>query len=503
MDQRAAETAQKHEPRSDLVQLFKEIKGYNSLILMNQYRPLLFIILGTLLFGSCKVTQPYERPDIATVTPDSLYRGVATADTTTIADKPWQQLFTDPKLQNLIDTGLRNNPDLKMALERIGEAQALLRQSRLAFLPSLNFAPNVTFNRTSRAALNLPPNINIDLTTTTYSVGVTTNWEADIWGKLASAKRASLASLMQTEATRKALETQVISNIAGSYYTLLALDKQLAITLETIELRKKGVTTMQKLKESAIVTGAAVVQSEGNLYAAEVSVPDLRQAIRELENAMNVVLGRNPQPIDRNTMDDQPAMPALQTGVPLQLLHNRPDVAAAEQAYRIAFENVNVAKTFFYPTLAITAGSGGFSSLATNSILSNSLFYTLAAGLTQPIFARGANKARLKSSEAQREMALQSFYKSLLVAGQEVSDALFAFEMGLEKESTRKKQIESLEKAVNFTEQLLLYSSAINYTDVLTSEQALLSAQLAGVNDKQQQLMATVALYRALGGGWK
>jgi multidrug efflux system outer membrane protein len=470
---------------------------------MNLYRSIIFAVSGILFLNGCKITKPYERPDTSVVRLDSLYRDVRSTDTTSAATLPWHQLFTDPKLQNLISSGLANNLDLKIALERIHEAQALLRQSKLAFLPSLNFAPNVTLNRTSRAALNLPPNININLKTTTYSVGVTTNWEVDVWGKMASAKRAVLANLLQTEAAQKALQTQLISNIASSYYALVSLDEQLAITLETIELRKKGVVTMQKLKESAVVTGAAVVQSESNLYAAEVSVPDLKQAIREIENALNVVLGRHPQPIDRNRLDDQLSTFRLHTGVPLQLLQNRPDVAAAEQSYRAAFENVNIAKTYFYPALAITAGSGGFSSLATNSIFANSLFYSLAAGLTQPIFAKGANKARLRTAEAQREMALQSFYKSLLVAGQEVSDALYAYEMGLEKEETRKKQIQSLEKAVNFIEQLLLYSSATNYTDVLTSEQALLGAKLAGVSDRQQQLQAMVSLYRALGGGWK
>lgn len=470
---------------------------------MNPYRSLPVILLGILILNSCKITKPYERPGIPVSSRDSLFRDVATTDSATIADLPWQQLFTDPKLQILIAEGLAGNPDLKIALERIHESQALLNQSRQAFFPSLSFSPNVTHSKTSRAALNLPPNININLKTTTFQVGVTTTWEADIWGKMASAKRAALANLLQTEAAQKALQTQLIANIANAYYGLLALDRQLAITEATVELRKKGVNTMQKLKESAIVTGAAVVQSEGNLYATEATIPDLKQGIRELENALNVLLGRYPQSIDRNTLDEQSTAVDLKTGVPLQLLQNRPDVAAAELAYRAAFENVNTAKTYFYPSLALTAGSGGFSSLATNSIFTNSLFYSLAGGLTQPIFNKGANVARLKTTEAQREMALQSFYKSILVAGQEVSDALFAYEMGVEKENTRKKQVEALEKAVSFTEQLLLYSSATNYTDVLTSEQALLAAQLAGIADRQQQLLAIVELYRALGGGWK
>jgi len=470
---------------------------------MKLYRSLQYVALGAVLLSSCKITRKYEQPELSVIKADNLYRGAESTDTSSIANLPWTELFTDPKLQALISEGLANNPDMKIALQRINEAQALLQQSKMAFLPSLTFSPNVTLSQTSRAGLNLPPNININLKTTTYQVGISTNWEADIWGKLASAKRASQATLMQTEASRKALQTQLIAAIASSYYGLLALDQQLAITEETIELRRKTINTLQKLKESAIVTGAAVVQSEANLYAAEVSLPDLKRAIRELENSLNVILGRYPQPIDRNRLEDQQVRADLSAGIPLQLLQNRPDVAAAEQGYRAAFENVNYAKTFFYPSLALTAGSAGLSTLSTNSLFSNSLFYSLAAGLTQPIFAKGTNKARLRTAEAQREMALQSFYKSLLVAGQEVSDALFSYEMALEKEATRRKQIESLEKAVNFTEQLLMYSSATNYTDVLTSEQALMAARLAEIGDKQQQLLSIVDLYRALGGGWK
>lgn len=470
---------------------------------MNHYRSLIIILTGVMLLYGCKITKPYEKPELSASYRDSLFRDKAVEDTSTIADLPWKRLFADPKLQLLISEGLTNNLDLRIALERIHEAEALLKQSRMAFFPSLNFSPSVTLARTSRAALNLPPNININLKTTTYQVGISTNWEADIWGKMASAKRASLANLMRTQAVRKALETQIIAAIANSYYSLIALDRQLAITEATIELRRKNVETIKKLKESAVVTGAAVVQSESNLYAAEVSIPDLKRAIRELENALNVVLGRHAQPIERNTLDEQSVLTELETGIPLQLLQNRPDVAAAELAYRTAFENVNTARTYFYPSLAITAGSGGFSTLASNSIFTNSLFYSLAGGLTQPIFNKGANKARLETAKAQQEMALQAFYQSILTAGQEVSDALFSYEMGIEKENTRKKQIEALEKAVNYTEQLMRYSSATNYTDVLTSEQALLAAQLAGISDRQQQLIAIVELYRALGGGWK
>jgi outer membrane protein TolC len=192
----------------------------------------------------------------------------------------------------------------------------------------------------------------------------------------------------------------------------------------------------------------------------------------------------------------------LQTGVSSQLLNNRPDVQAAEIALRATFENTNVAKAYFYPSLTLTANAG-LSTLDVRNFFQNSIFYNLVGGLTQPIFARGQNKARLKTAKAQQQIAFYDFQQRLLVAGQEVSNALFAYQTASEKETTRSQQISSLNKAVEYTKELLRYSSATNYTDVLTSEQSLLAAQINSVNDRLQRLQSIVNLYRALGGGWK
>jgi len=461
------------------------------------YKYLSFAFL--LLFLSACVTQNYTSP---AVQKSNLYRDQSTADTTTIANLPWQSLFADADLQALITTGLSQNLDLKQAIERIKIAEATLQQSRAAFLPSLQADVSVTDNKQSQAALNFPAGININLETQTYRAQLSTSWEADIWGKLSSAKRSALASLLQSDAAKRAVQTQLIANIANAYYNLLALDKQLAITLETIKSRTANVKAMKALKDAARVTGAAVVQSEANLYAAQVTVPDLKRSIRETENALSVLLAVEPNSIKRSTLDAQQAYADLQTGVSAQLLQNRPDVQAAEFNFRAAFENTNVAKTYFYPALTLTA-SGGLSSLQVKDFFDHSIFYNLVGGLTQPIFARGQNKARLKTAQAQQQVAFYAFQQALLTSGQEVSNALYAYQTAAEKEEVRAKQIASLTKAVDFTQELLRFSSATNYTDVLTSEQSLLAAQLSGVSDRLQKLQAVVNLYRALGGGWK
>jgi len=464
-----------------------------------RYHKYYFIIGFSVLTLSACVTKKYERPAVIS---NDLYRGNTSTDSTTIADLQWKTLFVDAGLQSLIEEGIGGNLDLKQAIERIKIAEATLLQSGAALLPSLTADVSVTDAKQSRAALNFPPGININTETQTYKAQLSTSWEADIWGKLSSAKRSAYASLLQSDAAKRAVQTQLIANIANGYYNLLALDKQLSITEQTVKIREKDVETMKSLKEGAVVNGAAVVQSEANLYAAQVTLPDLKRSIRETENALSILLGRGPGKIDRSTLDQQTTYSNLQTGVSAQLLQNRPDVQAAEFAFRAAFENKNVAKAYFYPALTLTANAG-LSSLSLKNFFDNSLFYNLIGGITQPIFNKGQNKARLKTAQAQQQIAFYSFQQTLLTGGQEVSDALFAYQTAAQKETTRAKQVASLTKAVDFTKELLRYSSATNYTDVLTSEQSLLAAQLSSINDRLQKLQSVVNLYRALGGGWK
>lgn len=465
---------------------------------MKKYRYIAFALIA-LSVAACGLRKDYEAPELAS---EKLFRDTIIQDTVSIAELPYTDLFKDPVLQKLIQEGVSNNLDLKVALMRIAEAEATFRQRRSAQLPSLAAVAQVTENKQSRSALNLPSTVQIALNTRTYQFGLTTSWEIDIWGKLRNSKKSSLSTFLQSKESTLAIQTQLVANIANYYYTLLALDAQLKITLETVDKRRQDVDAMKSLLEGAVVNGAAVVQSEANLYAAQVTLPDLKQQIRETENALSVILGRVPGAIERGTLESQVPIEQIRMGVPAQLLSNRPDVRAAEFGVRAAYYNTKAAKAYFYPALTIT-GSGGFSSLEKNHFSLPSMFYSVIAGLTQPIFQQGLNKARLKIAQAQQEEAVFTFQKTMLTAGTEVSNALYRYENALEKQQTRALQLDALNKAVDFTRELLEYSSTTNYTDVLTSEQALLSAQLNSVNDKAQQLEAIVELYRALGGGTK
>lgn len=465
------------------------------------FKHIALAVIAVVITASCKVTKNYHRPDVLA---SNMYRDSSGTDTTTMANMPWKSLFTDTALVGLIQEGINNNLNLRTSILRISESQATLAQAKLAYFPTLNGTIQATRAKQSAASLNFPAGFasQFNLTTTTYQAGLAASWEFNIWGQLSSLKRQALANFLESEATKRAVQTQLIADIANDYYNLLALDQQLAITQQTVKNRISDVETIKALKEAALANGAAVVQSEGNRYAAEVSIPDIKQSIRETENALCILLARVPGPIKRSTMAAQQPVSELRTGVSTQLLRNRPDVQSSEYAFRVAFENTNVAHSYFYPRLTITA-EGGLSTLQIKNFFDNSIFYNLIGGLTQPIFNQGQNKARYRIAQAQQQEVFNTYQQTILTAGQEVSNALYSYQNAIDKQQTRQKELDALQKAVDYTKELLKYNSATNYTDVLTSEQSLLAAQLSGVTDKLQQLQAIVNLYRALGGGWK
>ena len=459
--------------------------------LNNKLKIVLTLLIAILILNSCKVTEPSQKLVKAT---DFLnYRNSNLKDTTTIAEIPWQKIFTDSLLQGLIQKGIENNLDLKVAIARIKQAQANFQQSKDVFYPSLNLNANGPILKSNNASTNVG----------LFQLTGNASWEIFVWGKVRSTKRAALAALLQSDAYKKAVQTQLIADIATNYYNLLAYDAQLQITQKTLENRKEDVETMKNLKKSAVVTGASVVQSEANRYSVEVTIPDLKQKIWQTENTLNVLLGKVPDTIKRDSLKNQKIIIDPKIGVPSQLLANRPDVQAAEYQLRYYFELTNVARTNFYPSISITAQGGWSNKVLSQLINPVSLFGSVIGGLTQPIFNKGNNKRQLRFAKAQQEESVANFKKTLLNASQEVSNALFNYQTASEKIKFRTQQISFLQQSVSFNKELLKYTPNTNYTDVLTSEQNLLSAEINSVGDKLQQLQAIVNLYRSLGGGWK
>ena len=454
---------------------------------------------GLLIIASCNVSKHYKRPNVNVA---NLYRDSSATDSNSIAALPWRSLFSDTVLQNLIQEGINNNLNLKTAILKIAEANATLKESKAAYFPTLNAGVSVTKAKASQAAQTFPAGLGIDLNTTTYQGDFSASWTVNVWGQLSSLKRQAIAQFLESDASKRAVQTALVAGIANDYYLLLSYDQQLAITQQSVKNYIQDVETNKSLLKADVVTGAAVVQSEANRYAAEITIPDLESNIRETENALCILLGRGPGSIKRLTIGEQIPVETLNAGLSTQLLKNRPDIQESEFAFMSAFENTNVAHSYFYPTLTITA-EGGLSTLQLKDLFNNSIFYNLVGGLTQPIFNQGQNKARYRIAKAQQLEAFNAYQQSILTAGQSVANDLFSYQQALKKADLRKKELNALEKSVDYTKQLLTYSSATNYTDVLTSEQSLLAAQLAGVSDKLQQLQAIVNLYTDLGGGWK
>lgn len=450
-----------------------------------------FAFTGVLV--SCGSSKRYQQKQSVE---SELYRDVEASDTTNMGYIGWEIFFSDSKLKELIQQGLNNNLDLKIGIERIKAAQALFKQSKAALLPDLAVGGGV-----KRSRLAQSQSFGGDRYVSQYDAFANTSWEIDIWGKLASSKRASYYRLMQTESVQRAIQTLLVAQIADYYYQLLTLDEQVKILEQTIVIRQEDVKTMEKLKESSVVTGAAVVQSQANYYDAVANLPGVKRQVREVENALNVLLGQVAQEIPRGDFSNQQLYTVMEIGVPSQLLQNRPDVMAAEFELASYFEEVNVARRAFYPSLTLTAG-GGFSSYELKDWFSTTGFFAnVAGGLLQPIFNKRQNKTRLEISKANYQEKVYDFQKALLIAGQEVSDALYAFDTAKEQEEKRLLQIEQLGLAVDYTKKLLLYHSSTNYTDVLTSEQAHLFAQIQMTNDRLLKWQSVIKLYRALGGG--
>ena len=304
----------------------------------------------------------------------------------------------------------------------------------------------------------------------------------------------------QSEAYRQAVQTQLIATIANDYYTLLMLDRQLEISESTAETWKRSVQTMRDMKEEGMTNEAAVTQSEANYRSVLASIPDLKRSIREMENSLCSLLGCNPGAVERSRLEEIQSPSGISTGVPLQLLANRPDVKQAEMSLAVAYYATNIARSAFYPNITID-GSAGWTNSAGEIITNPTKFLVSAIGsLVQPIFNKGKNIANLKIARAQQEEALLSFRQSLLNAGTEASNAIYMYQSATDKSREREIQVGALESSVEYTNELFLHGTS-TYLEVLTAQQDLFSAQLSQVNDRFEQLQATINLYHALGGG--
>lgn len=457
------------------------------------------IVVVALTLQGCFVAKDYERPPIESVS-EALFRtDNLPQDSTSMADVSWKSLFTDAALVVHIETGLANNLDIRMALQQIEAANAYYRQGKAGYLPTFGVNAQVTHQELSK---NSQFGAFFNGGITQYDLSGNLSWEADIWGKIRSNKRASAASYLQSVSAHQAVKTQLVASIATLYYQLATLDEQLRIVEETIKNRTTSLETTQALKQAGLLTEVAVKQTEAQLYNAQALQLDLKRDIALTENTFSILLGASPQQIERNTLDVQELNADLKTGYPAQLLRNRPDVMAAEYGLVNAFEMTNVARSQFYPSLSISATSG-FQSLELDQWLSgNSIFANFVGSLAQPILNGRRIKTQYEVAQAQQEQAFLQFKKAMLTASKEVSDAMYNYTNAEAKIAIKTKEFEAYSDATTYSEDLLDNGLA-NYLEVLRSRENSLNAQVSVTNAQFEKLQAIVELYRALGGGWK
>ena len=449
-------------------------------------RTVMFLAVTCLLSG-CGIYGRFSRPDLG-VAVDSLYRApMAADDTSSMASMSWRGLFTDPELQALIDAGLANNTDLGVARLQVEEAQAALANARLSYLPSLNLTPQAGVSRYDGE------------TRKTYDLGAAASWELDVFGKAANARRGAAAVLEQRQAYSQAVQTQLVATIAESYYTLLMLDEQLAVSGQTLANWDETIAAMEALVEAGKVNDVAVRQARAGRAELEASVLTVRRSISEMENSLCALLKETPHTVVRGTLEGQQFPDALSAGVPLLLLSNRPDVRQSEAALAEAFYAANAARSAFYPSLTLS-GTLGWTNSGGNIVNPGKWLANAVAQLTAPLFNKGTNVANLKIAKARQQEAVLAFEQSLLDAGNDVNNAVAEWQTADGRIRLDAQRISDLEAAVEKT-RLLMRCTSVNYLEVLTAQQSLLAARLTLAQDRTARIYGVIHLYHALGGG--
>ena len=437
---------------------------------------IIIVAAAILTLGSCSMYREYERPKLHYL--DSLYRRLPDLqDSSSIAELSWREFFADTTLQEWIRLGISFNTDLSIARFKVDQAQATLHAARRAFFPSASLSAEAGINRESMS----------------YSLTPSFSWEADIFGKMTNAKRSAVAAVEQSVAYKQAVQTQLIATIAETYYTLLMLDAQLAVSQRTQKTWEENIRTLEALKMAGKTNEAAVLQAKANMLDVQNSIYVLYKKIFETENAFSSLIGIVPIIIDRGTLEGQEFIEHLSGGLPAEILGNRPDVRQAELQLKQAFYATNQARASFYPTVKLD----GFLRFDPSGFITD-----LGASLLQPLYARGLNNAQLRRAEAQQKIALYEFRQKLLDAGIEVNNALIALKTAQSMVKIDKKQIVHLQAAV-WNTQLLMKHGNTNYLEVLTAQQKLLQAELSEISDRYEEIRSVINLYHALGGGYK
>lgn len=466
---------------------------------MRQFN-IVIILLIVLALSGCSVSKNIPLPDAV----PGAFRNTSPKDSSSIGGLPVKSFIADLTVQNLIDTALVKNYDMQIALKNINAAEVLFKQSKLGYLPELKSQIAASSSHSSDNSLNgltlkqFTGSSNIE----DFNASLGLFWEADIWGEIRNQKAGALASFLQTEEARKAIQTRLIANVAQGYYHLLMLDAQLEIAAKNLKLNDSTLRIIKLQFDAGQVTSLAIQQAKAQQLNAAQLIPGLEQNVTLQENALSVLIGILPKAVSRDSRLEKMVIPQdLNAGFPSAMLSRRPDIKSAELALNVANAKVGIAKASLYPSLVITANGGVNSFKASNWFnVPASLFGLVSGGITQPIFQRGQLKSNLALAKIDREKSVIQFRQAVLNAVGEVSDELTKVEKLKDQYAIAERRTVTLQQASK-NAGLLFKNGKANYLEVITAQGNLLQSELELATLKTEQLNAVVGLYRSLGGG--
>ena len=466
---------------------------------MNRF--ILALVLVVIWTG-CAIGPDYERPYI----PDpeqfrSQPQEEKKVDPTSLAEMPWWELFEDEELHYLIRTALQENKDLMIAAARVDEARGELGVTRSQLFPQ--FDAQARFSRRGIPSALIPGEAgDINLETDIYQIGGSLSWELDVWGQLRRATEGARAELMATEEARRAIILGLISQVAQTYFELRALDLELEITRRSIKTREGTLRIVNSRYEDGMVSGLDQARAEAEVYSVTALIPDLQRRIVQTENALSILLGRNPAAIGRGrTLIEQTTPLVVPAGLPSALLERRPDIRQVEQNLVAANAEIGVAIGNFLPRFSLTGDLGVISRDLNQLFTGPSRLWGIGPGVTVPIFTAGRNLGNLEASEAKERQAMLQYEQTILQAFQEVEDSL----IGYKKSRLARVQYEKLvmfnSRAVDLS-QIQYEEGLIDYLNVLDAQRRLFESEIDLAQTRRAQLVSLVQLYKALGGGW-
>ena len=471
----------------------------------------LFKLLGIgcicLAYAACKLPAVTSRTENRSV-PGSFNDSQDTANMATVK---WKNYFTDPNLAALIDTALKNNQELNITLQEIAISQNEIKARKGEYLPFVGVRAGAGVEKVGRytsqgagdATTEIKPGKEMPDPLPDFLIGAYATWEADIWHKLHNAKKAAVARYLSTIEGRNFVITSLIAEIANSYYELLALDNQLKIVDSNITIQTNALEVVKQQKEAARVTELAVRKFEAEVFNTKSLQYGIQQQITETENRINFLLGRFPQPIVRDDRSLNAALPAtIQTGIPSQLLSNRPDIKQAELELAAAKLDIQVAKAKFYPSVGISAGVGWNAFSPTYLFRTpESLLYSLAGELVAPLVNRNAIKAEYVNANARQIQAVYNYERTIVNAYAEVANQVAKISNLAKSYDLKSQQVDALTRSIDISNDLFRNARA-DYMEVLLTQRDALESKFELVETRMQQMKAMVNIYQALGGGW-